>query len=111
MSLHDMLAQARESATGAAAEEIAPGVMRAEAEIAAWHACVVQGGFSTPEIEAERLSKDRGLWPQIHMASTVQIETFGDWFALCRCLWSSPHVDTQEEARALGDAHLAKANA
>lgn len=45
---------------GEAAEEIAPGVLRAEAAAAAWHASAVQGGFSTAEIEAERLSKDRG---------------------------------------------------
>lgn len=45
---------------GEGAAEIAPGVLVAEARAAAWHAYAVQGGFSTPEIEAERLSKDRG---------------------------------------------------
>lgn len=41
------------------AEELAPGVTRAEAGIAAALACTVQGGYSTPEIEAPRIAADR----------------------------------------------------
>lgn len=63
LTLTEYLANARAYARlvgGVSAEEIAPGVLRAEAEIAAWHARAVQGGYSTPFIEAERLSADRG---------------------------------------------------
>lgn len=64
MALNDLLtsarARARERHDERALEEMEPGVMRVEAEVAAWHACAVQGGFSTPQIEAKRLSADRG---------------------------------------------------
>lgn len=39
--------------------EIEPGVTLAEAETALGHVMVVQGGWSTLEIEAKRLSRDR----------------------------------------------------
>lgn len=39
--------------------EIEPGVTKAEADAACAHAIVIQGGYSTPEIEAKRLSADR----------------------------------------------------
>ncbi len=56
-----MMAEARQRAREKGdTEEMASGVMRAEAKAAAWHAVVIQGGFSTPEIEADRLSRDRG---------------------------------------------------
>ncbi len=62
---NQMMAEARQPAREKGdTEEMAPGVMRAEAKAAAWHAVVIQGGFSTPEIEAERLSHDRnGIGP------------------------------------------------
>ncbi len=41
------------------ADELAPGVTRREAEEAARHAVLVQGGYSTPEIEAQRIAEDR----------------------------------------------------
>ncbi len=47
---------------GPGAEELAPGVTRAEADAAAAHAIFAQGGFSTPEIEAGRIAIDR--WHQ-----------------------------------------------
>jgi hypothetical protein len=59
-NLSDLLRVARANATGAEAEEIEPGVMLAEAKVCVFHAIIVQGGFSTVEIEAKRLSKDRG---------------------------------------------------
>ncbi len=62
LTLTEWLANARANAreSGQGTEEVAPGVMRVEADIAAWHARAVQGGYSTPEIEAQRLSADRG---------------------------------------------------
>jgi hypothetical protein len=57
--LGSLLWFARTHAVGPDAQEIAPGVMLAEARAAAFHASVVQGGASTPEIEAGRLSRDR----------------------------------------------------
>jgi hypothetical protein len=54
-----MLKLARENATGEDAEEIRPGITWAEAKAAAWHATVAQGGFSTPENEADRMVADR----------------------------------------------------
>jgi len=59
-NLSDLLRVARANATGAEAEEIEPGVMLAEAKVCVFHAIIVQGGFSTVEVEAKRLSKDRG---------------------------------------------------
>ncbi len=43
-------------------EELAPGVTRQEAEEASKHAVLVQGGHSTPELEARRIAADR--WEQ-----------------------------------------------
>ncbi len=55
--LNATLAQARTDYPDS--PEIEPGVTHAEAEAAAAHAMLVQSGFSTPEIEAKRLSADR----------------------------------------------------
>jgi hypothetical protein len=52
-------------------EELAPGVTRLEATEAAVHAITVQGGFSTPEIEAERIAKDRARAPRQSEASNA----------------------------------------
>lgn len=64
-SVHAWITRAREQAeaTGIDVEEIVPGVMLAEAKAAAAHAVVIQGGYSTPEIEAQRLAADRGVKP------------------------------------------------
>jgi hypothetical protein len=59
-NLNDLLRVARANAVGVEAEEIEPGVMLAEAKVCVFHAVIVQGGFSTLESEAKRLSKDRG---------------------------------------------------
>lgn len=40
-------------------DEIVPGVSRYAATIAAQHAIEVQGGFSTPQVEAERIAADQ----------------------------------------------------
>lgn len=45
----------------------------------------------------------------IHMTATEKRAE--GWRAFCRCPWRSEFVTTQDEARDLGDAHLAEANA
>jgi hypothetical protein len=44
-------------------EEVAPGVRFIEAFSASMHARLIQEGFSTWEVEADRISKDRGRTP------------------------------------------------
>lgn len=57
---------------GRAAEELAPGVTRAEGEAAMIHAVVIQGGSATAEREAERIAFDRSGWPTPFAAKSTR---------------------------------------
>jgi hypothetical protein len=58
MDLEQMMAKAKANATGDDLQELVPGVTLAEAKVAAGYA-MLYGGFTTPEIEAPRIARDR----------------------------------------------------
>lgn len=82
--LTELLRRTREAYPDA--EEMAPGVSAPEAHVAAWHAVVVQGGASSPQREAWRLSADRGF---------THRSLLSDEPALAGAMGPETNVDTQ----------------